>query len=177
MSKIKKTNSTYSDLIKSLVTGVILLFVGGYSIYSLLERTFNEYVLMRFGETTSGYITAITEDANETDARGIVFVVYYAYEFKLPNGRVVKASDSEDGRIPHYLSNVEEEPYKMEVVYMKNDPQISKIKTALSYNSSAAFKRGILSIIIMLVTLYCSFLVIKPRIKQFLLEKDHLNKL
>lgn len=164
MSKYKDTKTINLALAKALITGAAVLLVGGYFIHALLGRTFYEYVLLRFGESTSGYITAVNEDATDTDADGVAFDFYYDYEFKLPNGKLIKGSDSEGGRIPDYLLNVDEEPYKVEVVYMKNDPEINKLKIALSDSPFTPLRRIIFSIIIVAFMLYWVYRIVKPAI-------------
>lgn len=163
----KDTAAIYSDLVKTISKGLIVLFIGGYIIYALLARTFNEFILMRFGETTSGYITSVKEDATDTDGGGVAFDFYYDYEFKLPNGGVVEGSDVAEGRIPDYLLNVKEGPYEMEVVYMKSDPEINKIKRALSDNPFTPVRRIIFSIIMSVITGYLCYRIMKPGIKQY----------
>ncbi|WP_316794087.1 hypothetical protein [Pedobacter frigoris] len=172
MAKYKDTKTIYLSLAKTLITGLALLIIGSYFIYTLLGKTFYEYVLLRFGESTSGYITTVYEDATDTDAGGVAFDFYYDYEFKLPNGKLIKGHDSEGGRIPDYLMNVDEEPYKMEVVYMKNDPEINKLKRALSHSAFTPLRRVIFSILISIFTLYLVFSVVKPGIRQYRQDRE-----
>jgi len=93
-----------SDRLKTVLLGLLLLTGGLWFWLYLLGNPLNELALIRRGVTAKGVITDVGA----------------SYEFRLPNGQMIKG---ETGVITYYPPE-----YNIEVEYRPDDPSVSRIK-------------------------------------------------
>jgi len=116
---IMTVEKTLVDSIKTIVWGVILLFLGGYFWYYFAGNPFEELALIRRAEIATGSLSATYEDEQE-DYRGHVYLTDVGiYIFQLPDGREFKASTK---RPTGQLKERED------VEYLPDKPAVNRVK-------------------------------------------------
>jgi len=159
-------------LIKSLFIGLIAIVAAVYFVYSAGGIPYHEYLLITKGITTRGFVIAADENAEDGDDGRAHFSYYYSYTFRLPDGREITSHGESQGRLPNELTDLSE-PYPVNVVYIKTNPEINKIKNTISKNIGELLWRKIgLGLILLLAFLSIGFVLIKNAIKEYSLAMN-----
>jgi hypothetical protein len=94
----------------------------------------------------------------------------YNYTFTLPNGKIINSYDLEEGsRIPEDMQDIASKPYKVEVQYLPDNPEASRVKDFLWHNSTVyewIRFNILLGLIILIACSYIGYLIIKAGIKK-----------
>jgi hypothetical protein len=114
---------------KTMLSGLICLILGFGFWYLLLGRTsvgnpLTDWALLRHGRTVSGLIVDAEEDVGDGPNGRAVWSNGLQYTYQIPDGRKFTASQDFSGRLPKEL----EIPTAVEVEYLPENPQISRIK-------------------------------------------------
>ena len=112
-----------------MVIGVLLMLGAFWFWLSLGGNPFHELALIRHGETTSGFIIDAWEEPPDGGEGNRSWHYGLIYKYNTPDGReFTQRTVSWAGRIPEKLSLVPVEPYPVEIEYLPNKPEVSKIK-------------------------------------------------
>lgn len=179
VNKLSAKKKIKLNLVKSIIIGLAIPIVAVWLWYnSNNNNPINEYLLITQSKTTKGFITNAEEYEEEVDQdsgpSGIKYSFSYDYNFRLANGKVIYAHGSEDGsHLPDDMQDVSSKPYEVQVQYLPNNPDVSRVKNFLWHNETVYewFRFNILlGLIILIVCLYIGYLIIKPGIKKYLME-------
>lgn len=143
--------------------------------FSACGNPFDQYRLVVDGLQTAGYITEVkpeSEVVEYNDGRSSAVAHFYNYKFyfALKNKLIIVGEGKEGGYIPDYLVNVDTEPYKVQVKYLADKPEINKIKGMQDDHTSLFewFKSTFLiGFVFFLVGVYLGYLIIKSAIKKY----------
>jgi len=172
-------------LILSLLIGLAIptAFIWWWYDSSTIE--INEFLLITHDKIkTTGFIIQAEEydDLVESDynrSAGVVYDFSFKYVFKLKDGSVRSSYGKENGRLPGFLSNVDNKPYPVKIEYLANNPNISRVKEYWSGNVSLFdwFRhRMVMWTILFLCCTIIGYINIKYGIKKYLTEKAELEK-
>jgi hypothetical protein len=171
---LNSSNKRKLHLIKSIIIGLAIPIVGVWIWYAASDNPVNEYLLITKSKTTNGFITKADEqdDIVETnDGRSSEQVFYYYYEYKfLVNGKAFISYGNEDGTLPDDLTNLAEKSFPIEVEYLPENPQISRVKGMPSGHTTVYewLRYSVLmGVIVFLICSYFGFMSIRNGIKQY----------
>jgi hypothetical protein len=178
-------NNEKVKLIKSIATGVSIPVVAALIWLASSSSPLNELLLITKGKNAKGYITKVEEQSEEVSynddrSHGIRYYYTYEYYFKLPAGTKITSIGSEDGEIPENLSDLNSEPYQVNVEYLASNPNICRVKEMESSNKTIwAWLRHRFSIgaIVMIFLIYWGVTIIRNGIKNYKLEKNRLAEI
>ncbi len=162
-------------LAKGVFSGIVAIMAAFAFVYSLTGNPYHEYLLFTNGTTTKGFIIEAYEDAIDDD-RGVPhFSFYYTYTFETSNGKTITADGNSDGRLPDELSELSG-PHPTMVVYLKSNPEISKLKQTLSDSLWEIVWRKIgLGTLLLLMFSSIGFLLIGNAFKKYSTETKKLT--
>ena len=112
---------------KTFAIGLVLIGVGVFLLYGWVALSWDQVRLIRSGTTTSGHITDMWEDVEDSDSGGTMYFHGGTYTYRLPDGRVFEGTISGSGRVKEEL-RTKTLPIPIEVEYLPGDPGISRIK-------------------------------------------------
>jgi hypothetical protein len=121
------TTNELRDAVKTTLWGVLFVVGGAWLWYILVGNPFHDLALICRGETVPGYITDTWEDAESGDEGGTLWFHGVEYDYTLPDGREFTQTSSGDGRLKDELRDLRQ-PYPIEVEYLPDDPDVSRIK-------------------------------------------------
>ena len=179
VNKLSAKNKIKANLFKSMLIGLAIPIVSVCLWYnSNNNNPINEYLLITQSKTTNGLITHAEEREEEVDQdngpSGIKYSFSYDYTFTLANGRVINAYGVEDGsRLPGDMQDIATKPYKVEVQYLPDDPEVNRVRDFLWNNSTVYewFRFNILlGVIILIGCSYVGYLIIKAGVKKYSME-------
>jgi hypothetical protein len=154
--------------------GIVAMIVAFVFVYSINGNPYYEYQLLQNGTTTEGFITDVTEEVEPSDAGGYTYYYYYTFKFKLPNGNTIKAYQELSGSSAQETPDLNE-PYPTEIVYLKNNPEINKIKSTLSDSIWEIVWRKIgLGLILLIVLSSIGFVIARNALKEYLTASKKL---
>ena len=163
------------NLIKKCVFGVIVLIVAFIFVYNTSGNPYHEYLLMNYGATANGFITDATEDVNDDNRGKPHFSVDYKYTFTTDDGRKINSSGHSSGRLPDELCNSTNH-FPTKVVYLKDNPEINKIKITLCDSLGELLWRKVgIGFILLLCCSSIGIILIRNAIKDYLIEKKNIN--
>ncbi len=119
------------NLAKGMLWGTIAVIIAFWVVFSLSGNPFYEFRLLTIGTTTKGFITDVTEEIEPRDAGGNTYYYNYTYNFKLSNGKTIHSHQVVSGGSQQETPDVSI-PYPTEIVYLKSNPEINKLKETLS---------------------------------------------
>jgi hypothetical protein len=134
LSKISEEKRLRYNYLESVFFGFVVPIIGMFWwYYSSSETPINEFQLITNSRIVKGYIYKVEEhsdvvDYNEGRSSALIIEYSYDYKFKLPNGIEYISDGMEMGSIPEHLSEVEQNPYPVEVEYLENNPRICRVK-------------------------------------------------
>lgn len=184
VDKFSPKNKIKINLIKSIIIGLAIPIVAVWLWYnSSNNNPTNEYLLITQSKTTEGFITNAGEREEEVEPdngpSGIKYSFSYDYTFRLPNGKIISAYGVEDGsRLPDDMHDLAIKPYKVEVQYLPDNPEVNRVKDFLWHNSTVYewFRFNILlGVIILIVCSYFGYLIIKAGIKKYSMEMKKIT--
>lgn len=154
-------------LIKNLFIGLAAIAAAFYFVYSAAGNPYHEYLLVTKGVTTKGFITDAEEMVEDGDDGRTHISHYYSYTFKAPDGKELSAHGESQGRLPDELSDLSN-PYPIEVVYLKSNPEINKIRNTISKNiGELLWKKIGLGAALLITFSSIGFVLIKNAIKEY----------
>jgi len=155
--------------------GIIAMILAFVFVYSIAGNPYNEYRLLKSGTSTEGYITDVNEEFEERDAGGYTYYYYYTFIFKLPNGKTITGYQELSGSSPQKTPDVSE-PYPIEIVYLKTNPEINKLKATLCDNLWEIVWRKIgLGLLLLIISSSIGFSLVRKSIKEYLTERKKLT--
>lgn len=176
ISKFDPKNKKKIKLIKSIILGLAIPIVAIGVWYNWGNNNpINEYFLITKSQTIKGFITNAEEHGEDVEQdsgpSGIRYSFSYDYTFTLPNGKVINAYGTEDGsRLPEDMQDISSKPYKVEIQYLPDNPNVSRVKDFLWHNSTVYewFRFNILlGLIISIACLYLSYVIIKVAVEKY----------
>ena len=175
MEKEVSKNSIKYNLVKSLLIGFAAVFAAFYFVYSIAGNPYYEYLLITKGKISQGFITRAGEDVNDDDMGRANFSYYYSYTFESERGKHFNSYGESDGRLPDELSDLSK-PYPVQVVYLENKPEVSKLKNTLcSSLSELLWRKFGLGIVLLLFLSSIGFVIMRSAIKNYAIERNKLN--
>jgi len=128
MNQDKTKKNQLNDSIKTAIIGALWIAVAVWFVFYLAGNPLNELALIRHGDTTLGFIVDAWEDVEEHDNGRPMWFHGGTYTYYLPDGRKFTQQTKEaSGRLSPEFRNLEY-PYPIEVEYLPNKPNISRIK-------------------------------------------------
>ena len=88
---------------------------------------------MNEGVTTAGFIVDTWEDAEDSESGGLIWYHGGAYTYQLPDGREYEGELQGEGRLKSEFRNLLQ-PYPIEVIYLPDNPAVSRITQDLPDN-------------------------------------------
>lgn len=160
---------------KSLFLGIAIPIVAMWLWFNSKGNPFNEYRLITNPTTAIGFINKVeleSDVVDYNDSRSAAEVYFYLYEFtfKLPNGSIIHGGGTLNGDIPENLADVENKPYQVIVEYLSNNPNVNRVKGFSNAKTNVyewlryTFFGGI---IVLMLSSYCSFIIIKSGLKEY----------
>ena len=170
-------------LIKSIALGISIPVVSSLIWLASSSSPLNELLLITKGKIAKGYITKVEEQSEEVSynddrSHGIRYYYTYEYSFKLPTGIKITSIDWENGDIPGKLSDLDTEPYQVDVEYLASNPNICRVKEMERSNKTIwAWLRHRFSIgaIVLIFLIYWGVSIIRNGIKKYKLERRSLT--
>lgn len=121
-------NTAKYGTLKKIFAGSVASVAAFYFWLYLIGNPLHDYLLLRNGKVTNGYITNTWEDATDDDHGRAVWTHGAEYSFRLPDSREMTGRSLEySGRLKEEFANLKA-PYPIEIEYYPNDPTISRIK-------------------------------------------------
>jgi hypothetical protein len=118
---------------KSALWGVVLLVGALWFWLCEFGNPFDDFALIFRGQTTQGFIIDTWEEPQDTD-KGTMWFHGGTYKYRLPDGReFTQKSKGGTGRLREevrYLAR----PFPIQVEYLPDDPDVSRIKGSGSPN-------------------------------------------
>jgi len=177
IAKFSTKNKIKINLLKSIIIGLAIPVVAVWLWYgSSSNNPINEYLLITKSETTEGFITNAEQHEEEVEANdgrtsGIKYSFSYDYTFTLPDGKIINSYGVEDGsRLPDNMQDIATKPYKVEIQYLPNNPEVSRVKDFLWHNSTVyewIRFNILLGLIILIVCICIGYAIIKAGIKKY----------
>ncbi len=173
-------NKAKLNLYKSVGIGISIPIIAFLIWLVSSSSPINDFLLITKSSTAKGNITKAKEGTDvveENDGRTSRQVYFYDYDysFSLPSGKVIETYGSEPGQLPDYLTNLEE-PYKVEVEYLVNNPKVSRVK-GMDSNDTSVLQwirhRMIFQTIVFLLFCYWGFTIIRDGMKKYKTEKSN----
>lgn len=132
ITKMKKNCKTkkehLNDSIKTAIIGGICIAVAVWLVLYTAGNPLHELALILHADTTFGYIVDAYEDVEEHDNGRPMWFHGGTYTYYLPDGRKFTQKTKESsGRLSPEFRNLGY-PYPIEVEYLPNKPNISRIK-------------------------------------------------
>ena len=121
---MKQFFSKYGEELKTILYGIIWILVAVAFWWHIVENPIDELNLILNARVTNGFIIDAWEDISEGDEGGSSWTHSYYYEYQIPDGHKFRGEENGSGRITIDL----EKPYPIEVEYLPNDSEISRIK-------------------------------------------------
>lgn len=120
-------NLKYRESAKTIFWG-LLLIIGAFMFwFYLVGNPIDELYLILNAKTASGFITNTWEDVEDGDDGRTHWNNEISYKFTLPNGTVYNNVFNGYDQLPEELKDISQ-PYPIEVEYLSNNPQVSRIK-------------------------------------------------
>jgi len=128
MHQDKTKKNKLNDSIKTAIIGALWIGGAGLFVFYLAGNPLNELALIQHADTTIGFIVDTYEDVEENANGRPVWFHGGTYTYYLPDGRKFTQQTKESsGRLSPEFRNLEY-PYPIEVEYLPNKPNISRIK-------------------------------------------------
>lgn len=170
--------------VKSIFCGLAIPAIGMYAWFDSNVNPYNEYKLISNPSLINGQINKVeeySEEVESNDSRQVDVVNYYYYEytFELPGGKIISGSGNEVGNMPEYLKNIKNSPYPVVIEYVKDNPNINRVKGMKSHNRTIyEFLRYkiLIGMIILIICSYMAYLVIKGGLKEYRTEIQKLKQ-
>ena len=175
IGKFSPKNKIKIDLLKSIIIGLTIPVVAVWLWCNANKNNpINEYLLITQSKTTNGFITNVEEHGEDVEPdnapSSTKYSFSYNYTFTLPNGKIINSYDLEEGsRIPEDMQDIASKPYKVEVQYLPDNPEASRVKDFLWHNSTVyewIRFNILLGLIILIACSYIGYLIIKAGIKK-----------
>jgi len=112
---------------RKVVLGVAFTIGGILFWFSLVGNPLDELALIQRGKVAPGFIVDTWEEAESGDEGGTIWFSAAIYEYRLPDGRDFKGVSDGSGRLKDELRGLTE-PHPIEVEYLPDDPNVSRIK-------------------------------------------------
>lgn len=128
------------ELIGDIIIGISIPLVVALIWLFSKAGPINDYLLITKSTTTNGHITKVELDFEEVetnDGRSVDIAYFYSFEynFKLPNGRVIKGYGTEFRDLGNNLLD-KEVPFSVKIQYLAEDPQVSRVKGMASNDTT-----------------------------------------
>lgn len=169
--------------IKSIFWGLAIPTIGVWMWFSSYDNPFNEYKLITNSVSAQGFITKVEQESdvveyNDSRSSAVVYFFIYEFNFTSPNGKVITNRGKEDGDIPEYLANIDNEPYPVEVEYLSDKVEVNRVKGMLSTRTTIYewFRYSILmGIIVLSICAYFGYTIFKTGLKDYKAELKNLT--
>lgn len=171
------------ELAKGIFWGTLALIAAFLFTFHLTGNPYHEYQLITNGITTQGFITETFEDAGSGPEGGTHFYYDYKYNFRTDNGKIIQSDGEGVGRLRDEFIDLID-PFPIQVVYLKNKPEINSLKDSLCDSVWELLWRKVGIGTIMLVMLSSiGFILIRNALKEYSSDCkklpsyiDYLNK-
>ena len=110
-----------------IVWGVMFLVGGPWLLFMLSGSPLDELALIQSSKVTPGFIVDTWEDYDDADYGETLWHHGAIYEYRVPDGRDFKGVSKGSGRLKDEFAHLTE-PYPIEVEYLPDNPDISRIK-------------------------------------------------
>lgn len=127
MGNFQSKRERVEELMKSIFGGSVALFIGILfgGMFSEIDNPYYEYMLIRYGVTTEGYVRDGGENFQDEDT--VWSYNIYSYVFKSPNGQVIVSLKGGRGTLPKdYSDSLRPPPCKVE--YLPNNPKVNRLQ-------------------------------------------------
>jgi len=169
----KETLSEKGKLVYNLVKTcfwcfIVLFFVCSMTYLAGID-SFHEFLLMKNGITSKGYVTYAKESSMDSELQGERYDYEITFNFNTDNGVNVKSNAECIGRIPNKYKNLDIHPYQIEIIYLRNDPSINIPNDQISKNIGELLRKEFtgMSLLLLLITLPTIFVIITNAIKKY----------
>lgn len=171
------------ELAKGVFWGTFALIAAFLFTFHLIGNPYHEYLLITNGITTNGFITDAFEVVGDDDVGRAHFDHYYTYTFETENGKTITSDGEGRGRLRDEFIDLID-PIPIQIVYLKNSPEINNLKDSLCDSIWELLWRRIgLSIYFLVILSLIGFILIHNTVKEYLseckrlpLNIDYLNK-
>lgn len=141
VDRFSEKNKIKYSFIKSIIFALAFPIVGFWVWYTASGNPFNEYLLITKSKTIKGFIVKAEEfddviEKNDGRTSTLVHKYNYDYWFTLPEGKTISGSGTENGTLPEYLNDLENTPYRIDVEYLSDKPEINRVKGMPSGNNT-----------------------------------------
>ena len=184
IDKLSRANKIKFALLKSIVIGLVIPIFAVWLWFNSYENdSFDEYALITKSKTTTGFITNAEEHKEEVETNGgrssgIKYSFSYEYTFRLQNGTTINSNGVYEGsHLPEDMQDLANKPYKVDVQYLPDNPQVNRVKDFLWHNTTVYewFRFNILvGLIILIVCSYFGFAIIKEGVNKYLMQRKEI---
>ena len=171
---MKSKASIMFSLIENLIIGLGILLLGFFIWYRIAGNPINEFRLIANGKIAKGYLTDAEEFSDIVEVYDrkseVVYDFFYKYYFTLPNGKIINDSTISGGRFPEYLSDLENEPFPIEVEYLSVNPKINRVNNLHGQSKTIGewlWRKVGFGGIFLIVCLSIGFIYLKNTLKDF----------
>jgi len=113
---------------KQLIWGIIWVVAASAFWLSQLGNPLDELALIMHAKITEGFIIDTSEDVQDSEGGGADWYHRVQYTFRTPDGReFTRTTDARKGKLRAELRDLED-PYPIQVEYLPDDPNVSRIK-------------------------------------------------
>jgi len=124
---MNKIRNAYYELTKGMATGILfMLFACCFWLY-LAGNPFAELALIRSAQSISGFIIDAWEQPLDTDEGRTRRANGAIYKYYIDEHEFTKKTKDSDGRLHKEFGKLKQ-PFRVEVEYLPNNPQVSRIK-------------------------------------------------
>lgn len=122
------TTNRLRDAVKTISWGVLFMVGGAWLWYIMVDNPFDDLALICRAETVPGFIIDTWEEVDTGDEGGTYWSHGATYKYTLPDGNeVTQNTGFSSGRLKDELRDLEQ-PYPIEVEYLPDSPDVSRIK-------------------------------------------------
>jgi len=184
IDKFSSKNKIRFNFIKIIIIGLAIPIIAILCWYNAGDiNPIDEYLLITNSKTITGFITNAEEqeeyvETNDGRTGGMRYSFSYDYTFKLSEGKIFNSYGTVDwSDVPDDMRDLATKHYKVEVQYLPNKPEISRVKNFLWHNTTVyewLRYNILLGIIVLVFFSYFGFILIKGAKKDYLAESKKL---
>lgn len=175
-TKFKSEKEIKSNHLKNTIKAIFLCILTCVVAFYINRGTFKTYILLKYGVTTKGFVIDVTEDSTDRPKGEANFDFYYTYTFRSADGRTITGYGDDKGSVPQDLTNVNEQPFEVDILYANNDPNLNMVKNNDPGNPDNVLLRGIMGCLITLCAgFYIAYLMFIQSLNEYKAEMTILN--
>ncbi|MFC1760237.1 hypothetical protein ACFLZD_01800 [Candidatus Neomarinimicrobiota bacterium] len=171
------------ELAKGVFAGIFILIAVLWIASFDIGNPYHEYQLITNGITTNGFIIDAIEVVEDGESGRTMVDHYYTYTFETEDGRTITSEGEGRGGLRDEFFDLID-PIPMQIVYLKNHPEINNLKGNLCDSIwELLWRRILLYIFALVIGSYIGFPLIRNAVKEYSSELkslpayiDYLNK-